>query len=67
MNSTNIHVLHKNISLGVTDTSPVYIMYSTQDGWTPLMIASLGGYVDTVRMLIEAKAQIDTQKEVDLC
>ena len=33
-------------------------------GETPLMIASRGGHVDIVRLLIEAKAQVNTQKEV---
>jgi ankyrin repeat protein len=36
-----------------------------QDGWTPtpLMAASSNGHTDVVQTLIEAKAQIDTQKE----
>ena len=34
-----------------------------QDGWTPLMIASAKG-TDILQVLIEAKAQINTQKEV---
>ena len=33
-------------------------------GETPLMIASRGGHVDIVRLLIETKAQVNTQKEV---
>ena len=36
----------------------------SQNGWTPLMEASFKGHVDIVRLLIEAKAQINTQKEV---
>ena len=36
----------------------------TQDGWTPLMAASLEGHADIVQTLIEAKAQVDTQKKV---
>ena len=35
-----------------------------QNGWTPLMTASLHGHADIVQTLIEAKAQVDTQKEV---
>ena len=36
----------------------------TQNGWTPLMAASFKGHADIVQTLIEAKAQVDTQKEV---
>ena len=36
----------------------------SQNGQTPLMEASFEGHVDIVRLLIEAKAQINTQKEV---
>ena len=38
---------------------------STQDGWTALHLAALGGKVDVVRLLLtEAQALIDTQTEV---
>ena len=37
---------------------------STQTGWTPLMMASFKGHDDIVRILIEAKAQVNTQEEV---
>ena len=37
---------------------------STQNGVTPLMAASFHGHVDIVRMLIEAKAQVNTQYKV---
>ena len=40
------------------------VALSVQNGWTPLMRASREGHVDIVRLLIEAKAQINTQKEV---
>ena len=36
----------------------------TQNGWTPLIRASFEGHADIVQTLIEAKAQVDTQKEV---
>ena len=36
----------------------------SQNGWTPLMKASIEGRVDIVRLLIEAKAQINAQDEV---
>ena len=35
-----------------------------QDGRTPLMAASFKGHADIVQLLIEAKAQVDTQEEV---
>ena len=40
------------------------ILLYTQNGWTPLMIAASEGHVDIVRMLFEAKTQINTQDEV---
>ena len=40
------------------------VLYSIQNGWTPLMIASFEGHVDIVRTLIKAKAQINTQEKV---
>ena len=39
-------------------------MCCTQTGWTPLMKASRKGHVDIVRMLLETKAQVNTQEEV---
>ena len=43
----------------------IYLPLScTQDGWTPLMIASFNGHVDIVRILTEAQAQINIQNEV---
>ena len=62
MNTSSI--AHTDSTLNVTLISALHSEYSTQDGWTPLMAASLGGHVDIVRILIEAKAQINTQREV---
>ena len=45
-------------------TLPTLSIVSTQNGVTPLMTASFHGHVDIVRMLIEAKAQVNTQEEV---
>ena len=35
-----------------------------QDGWTALHLAAQEGRVDVVRVLTEAKAQLDIQTEV---
>ena len=35
-----------------------------QDGWTALMMASLEGYPDVVRVLLSAGAQVDLQNKV---
>ena len=43
---------------------PLTCVVYTQSGVTPLMTASFDGHVDIVRILIEAKAQINTQNEV---
>ena len=40
------------------------IQLFTQNGKTPLMVASVEGHVDIVRMLIEANAQVNEQDEV---
>ena len=37
-----------------------------QEGWTGLMTASFGGYIDTVRVLLEAKADPNITNEVKL-
>jgi ankyrin repeat protein len=34
-----------------------------QDGWTPLIRASCNGHVDIVRLLVDAKAQVNRQTE----
>ena len=39
---------------------------STKDGLTPLIIASVSGHVDVVRVLIEANADVNQQIEVVL-
>ncbi|CAI8029606.1 Protein VAPYRIN [Geodia barretti] len=35
------------------------------NGWTPLMRASFDGHVEIVRLLIEAKAQLNIQEKED--
>lgn len=40
------------------------LFFNTQNGQTPLMVASFKGRVDIVRILIEAKAQVNIKKEV---
>ena len=40
--------------------------YYTQVGWTPLMMACFKGHIDIVRLLVQAKAQVNTQTEVKL-
>ena len=60
---SRIHV-HEHCTECDTNFTALHSEYSAQDGWTPLMKASFHGHVDIVRILIEAKAQINTQKEV---
>ena len=36
----------------------------SQNGWTPLMRASFEGHIAIVRLLVEAKAQLNRQTEV---
>ncbi|CAI8047040.1 Ankyrin repeat domain-containing protein 29 [Geodia barretti] len=36
-----------------------------EHGWTPLMTASFGGHVEIVRLLVEAKAQLNIQGKED--
>ena len=60
------HFIYSHKHCTVHITLNLSFMYSTQDGWTPLLIASFMGHVYIVRMLIEAKAQINTAKEVCL-
>ena len=38
--------------------------FCPQGGWTALHVAAEDGRVDVVRLLIEAKAQVDIQSEV---
>lgn len=52
-------VMHYTFTLYYTHSE-----YSTQSGWTPLMAASFEGHVEVMRQLIEAKAEINTQKKV---
>ena len=41
-----------------------FSVYHVQNGWTPLMSASLNGHVEIVKTLIGSQAQVNTQKEV---
>ena len=43
------------------------IIIFIQGGWTPLMAASFHGHVDIVKTLINAKAQINKQRQVYIC
>ena len=56
--------LRWSVKLRVICNVYVFILYVIQDGWTPLMAASLEGHADIVQTLIEAKAQVNTQQEV---
>ena len=40
------------------------MLFTIQNGWTPLMRASCNGHTDIVQILIEAKAEINTKDEV---
>ena len=42
----------------------MHAKYVIQDGRTPLMTAASEGHVDILKILIEAKAQLNTQDEV---
>ena len=42
----------------------MFVLIIPQGGRTPLMTASFEGHVDIVRALIEARAQVNTRKEV---
>ena len=39
-------------------------VFSFQDGWSALMMASCNGHTEIVKYLIEAKASLDLQKQV---
>ena len=53
------------VSKNSTVKKCVYIIFlSTQNGRTPLIIASYEGHTDIVRTLINAKAKVNTQSEV---
>ena len=50
--------------------STVYTLYSLlsiiQDGWTALMKASENGHTDVVKVLVEAKADLNITDKVNL-
>ena len=39
-------------------------VFSFQDGWSALMLASENGHTENVKCLIEAKASLDLQEQV---
>ena len=43
-----------------------YFLLLIQDGWTDLMAASLCGHLNSVRVLLEAKADPNITREVKL-
>ena len=60
-----MHHIHCMITIFSQDYCYIALtIYCTQTGWTPLMKASRKGHVDIVRILINTKAQINTQEEV---
>ena len=42
----------------------IMLIVHSQSGWTPLMTASFEGHIAIVRLLVEAKAQVNKQTEV---
>ena len=59
---TGIIYIHTGIHAGFETSKDLVSVYS-QNGMTPLMIASFKGHVDIVRLLVEAKAQLNAQRE----
>ena len=47
-----------------SDVNNSIFVFSFQDGWSALMLASLFGHTEIVKYLIEAKASLDLQKQV---
>ena len=58
-------ITHTCMHADINDHIHTFItIVHSQVGWSPLMIASFKGHVDIVRLLVEAKAQLNTQIEV---
>ena len=49
---------------GLYNTQQHIIIVHIQVGWTPLVMACFKGHVDIVRLLVQAKAQVNIQIEV---
>ena len=63
MYNTYLTTIHAGICL-LYIYSKFLISIHSQNGGTPLLIASFNGCVDIVRLLVEAKAQLNVQEEV---
>ena len=66
---TALHIRYRSISSlhireSIYAAIKCLIGVHSQRGETPLMTASFEGHVNTVRLLIEAKAQLNMQTEV---
>ena len=59
---TCIYIYRANLFIYIC--SKFSISIHSQNGRTPLMLASFDGRVDIVRLLVEAKAQLNIRAEV---
>ena len=42
------------------------LLHHTQEGWSPLHVASQNGFVDLVELLIDSGTNADIQNKVDI-